>query len=274
MKAGTSWLYMQLHDHPGLADIPIKESHYFFEVGARRGLLNRRQRLIRAKGVLNGMSVDEDGPALNSKLDWCKLYLDDPIDDVWYANLFLDRYRKKHCADYCNLNSYLDPGGWAHVRTVAENIRIIYTLRNPAKRLWSHTKYHAQFLGIKEHLSDWSNDSFRTFLTRPDMIAAAAYSVSISRMRDVLNATEYKICYFEDFQSDPVSELRKLEAFLEIPAKAYDPNALKEVHNRSAAIPAPASFLAASEDLVADELAALDRLGIAIPSGWASSANP
>jgi len=222
--------------------------------------------------VVHWISPQEPCKSARDKLDWCKLYLDDPVDDIWYANLFPDRHRKKYCADYCNLNSLLDHTGWNHVRTVAAHVRAIYTIRNPAERLWSHAKFHARFLGIHDCLCDWSVDRFRTFLTQPGMTAAAAYSGSISRMRDVLDPTEYRICYFEDFHSDPVSELRSLEAFLEVPAKSYGPGTVKEVHNPTPPVPAPASFFTASERMIAQELAALDRLGIAIPAHWTSGA--
>jgi hypothetical protein len=52
MKAGTTWLYEQLKDHPEIYFTPEKEIHYFANKVGIENQLNHRNRILKLKDVM------------------------------------------------------------------------------------------------------------------------------------------------------------------------------------------------------------------------------
>ena len=159
MKAGTTWLYSVLNQHPSLHFAMEKEIHYFHHRYIQNGPLSERARVDRCQnGYLRRNTVNID--RLRKEMRWVSAYLDCPVDDYWYRNLFQMRDHERYACDFSNLNSQLPAAAWSDIDTKTEHLRVLYTMRDPVKRLWSHVKFDLQINGNIDKLKTWTPKEF------------------------------------------------------------------------------------------------------------------
>jgi hypothetical protein len=151
------------------------------------------------------------------------------------------------------------------LKTLCKNIKVAYSLRDPVKRLWSHTRFHAAVNGVFDSLRDWNVDEFREFLKSTDMVLHGTYSQVIKKIRHHLKPDQFELFYFEDFRDRPLEELRRLEKFLSIGPKEYTS---LDFHNPTQNLDMPEAFLSASCDILLAELDRLQGLNIRNPERW------
>ena len=141
-KAGTTWLYQNLKAHPGVALPPEKELHFFDEKRAARGSVLgrilgktteaarwRRQFRRHARRVARTASLADVG--------WLGRYFFGAWDDAWYGSLFApasDRTTGEVTPSY----AVLDSEQVARARQLIPDARIVFLMRNPIERAWSH----------------------------------------------------------------------------------------------------------------------------------------
>jgi hypothetical protein len=265
MKSGTSWLANQLEDHPDIYLTPIKEIHYFAHVNSTVKFLDRNGRIEVLRSYIAWVNTDLHIDKLRQDLRWFDLYLKDSIDDAWFYDLYKERGQRRYCAEFSNIVAILNDEAWAHIKRLCRTIKVIYTLRDPVTRLWSHVRFQAAINGVFQHMPDWDEDQYRDFLNSGDILQHSSYSKTISTLRRNLEPDQFRLFYFEDFRDNPVNELRHLEQFLSISQKTYDNLAFR---NPSLPLEIPESFLRASRDVISEELDMLDKLEIRIPRSW------
>lgn len=265
IKSGTSWLARQLEDHPDIFLTPVKEIHYFAHAHSPVKFLDKNGRIEAFKTYAAWITHDLNTDLLKQNLRWFEMYFEDPINDAWFYNLFRNRGSKRYCAEFSNITSVLGDEVWPHIRGISANLKVVYTLRDPFMRLWSHTRFHAAINGQVDSLTQWDEADYRAFIHSGDVLQHSCYSRTISTLRRNLESYQFLILCFEDFRRDPLKELRRIEQFLSISRKNYSE---LEFHNPSLPLDMPEPFLAASRDVIAAELDRLDKLGVPIPKSW------
>lgn len=268
MKAGTSWLYENLKHHPDIDTVPIKEIHYFWDKHGSFRLLTRPQRIDVAVYHINRILPDCDPWDVPALLSWFSSYLSEPIDDVWLANLFVSRARKRYCAEFSNMYAVLGADGWAHIRSLTHKLRVIYTIRNPLERMWSHARFQAAIIGKFEELSSWEPDQFKGLLDEGGIVAHGAYSGVIRSLRENFAEHEYLVNVYDEMRKEPLQALRRLEEFLELARCDYPEKDLHFAHNETRKLAMPPSFLITVEPHVNQELEELQRLNFEVPTDW------
>jgi len=147
MKAGTTWLYGILKHHPSLYFTPEKEIHFLSEYYLKSGVLNDENRLRNVKGKLANTNIKHIG-IYRMMCRWCAMYLEGKIDFKWYDRVFSLNKTKTYNCDFSNLSCHIKAEDWADLRSNYD-VKVLYILRDPIKRLWSHIKFHHQFSGKK-----------------------------------------------------------------------------------------------------------------------------
>lgn len=243
MKAGTTWLYAVLDRHPELHFTYEKEIHYFHHAYLGSDVLREQRRLenARNKYAIINPAVGRAAGARN-RLRWTANYLDNPVDDIWYRNLFVYRHTEPYCCDFSNLYALLDEAAWRRVVAIAERLRVLYTLRDPVKRLWSHIKFHLQVTGELARLEEWKADEFRRFAHRQFIWENAEYGLALRRMKAVLPPSSLKVVFFEDIHQDPRAFLAGVEDFLGIRRFNYPDQVISARVNESVSHPMPDFF--------------------------------
>lgn len=262
MKAGTTWLFEQLKDHPNIQSTPEKEIHYFEQVSGSSNPISfakRRERMIQAIADKNPSYVAHH----SDKIQW---YLDygssEIVNDIWYQRLFGNAAfdQNMYCADYSNLYALLQHRGWQRVRQNCRELKVIYTLRDPLSRVWSHYKFHMQFTGRGEAILDGGSDSFVEMLDKDWFWQHACYDQCLERLNRFLGEDELRVFYFEDFRQNPQLTMDELCQYLKIPTIQLAPIS-KEPVNVSRKIDMPDEWKAIALKKLEPTMRALEQSG-------------
>ena len=227
-RAGSTWLYKNLQKHPEIWLPPVKEIHYFDEqekLGSvniwqrffdKNSSLNRRWRRI----LKNQLSKQLTSNSLDrSNLRWYLNYFFQPRNEQWYASLFPPNSNQK-TGDITPAYSTLSKESVARIYHFIPKAKIIFILRNPIQRAWSHALKRMR-------------DRNRSIASVPEVEFIQNFNSTTSRSRSnylqILEVWQsyypqenFFIGFFEDMVQDPEDFLLKAFDFLEIEAsKAY-----------------------------------------------------
>jgi hypothetical protein len=268
MKAGTSWLYQMLREHPDLNTTPVKEVHYFWERYGTFPLLSEQQRRETAGHHIHAILKTQAQLDSRALFDWFERYLSAPVDDAWFAGLFTERGERKYCAEFSNMSAKLKPEAWAHIRSMTEHLRIVYSIRSPVKRMWSHARFHAQVVGMFRKLTEWDAAAYEGFLRTSGCFEHGAYSDVLQFLGRNFDSSEYFVFTFEKIREDPLDLLRSIERFLDIRPQTYRARQLAVVHNAASTLAMPRAFAQAALAPIERELETLARLNVEMPPSW------
>lgn len=270
MKAGTTWLYSVLATHPEIYFSPEKEIHYFYARHVRPDILSEPARLENVKHKYLGFEprVAHAGMVRN-RLRWAANYLDGPVDDHWYRGLFSLRRHGAWCADFSNLYALLPEAAWARIAARVGMLRVIYTMRDPVERLWSHAKFHLKLTGQDDALDRWSPVQVNRFLRQDHIWENSEYGAAIRRMRAGLPDPDALLLVFhEDLHADETAGLRRIEEHLDLSPHDYPAPLLARKVNTTPRRPVPEWF----RELVAEDarriVAELRAEGLLPPQSW------
>ncbi len=273
MKAGTTWTYSVLATHPGIWFTPEKEIHYFYAAHVRPDVLSEERRIDNVRRKLIGIDPAQSrAAAVRERLRWAASYLDGPLDEYWYRALFMGRPAGAWAADFSNLYALLPAEAWGRIAARTGRLRVLYTMREPVARLWSHLKFHLAITGQAEAVSDWDHDRLERFARQDFIWENAEYGAAVRRMRAGLPEGALMVSFHEEMHGDPAAGLARIERFLDLPPHAYPPALLSRRVNATAPTPVPGWFrerFAGDARRIAEELA---ELGLALPEAWAAAA--
>jgi hypothetical protein len=270
MKSGTTWLYAVLRRHPQLYFSLEKELHYFYHSMVRKGYLDdaERMKLVRAK-YLGRVDSSKDKPdVIQNKLDWIAAYLDSPVDDAWYARLFEQRPKNSFACDFSNMSALLPARKWRELEAKTGQLKVLYTMRDPLKRMWSDVKFHIQVQGRQDELASWGPKDYRKYFARRSVWIHADYPRAIRQMQSGLSEGSWKAIFYEDIHADQRAMLREIEAFLGIEAFEYPDQVLNLRPTESVKLPMPEFFPEVFAGKVTKVKRDLAGLGFAPPESW------
>lgn len=272
MKAGTTWLYAMLSRHPELHFTPEKEIHYFYHRYVNPQQLSEARRLAEARNRYLFRFEPEKANIgrIRENLHWVSAYLDTPVDDWWYRNLFFLHGRQRWACDFSNLNALLPEEAWPKIAGTTRNLRVLYTMRDPVKRLWSHTKFHLQFTGQLDKLETWGPKDFERFIRQDHVWQNAEYGQVLRRLKAGVAADSLKVMFYEDIHADRAGALKQIEDFLGVAHHPYPAPLLERRFTESAKHEMPEFFAGLIEKDVARMRAEIEAEGYDLPAGWGS----
>jgi hypothetical protein len=268
MKGGTSWLYEMLRAHPDLNTTPIKEVHYFWEKHGTFPMLSNQQRRDTAGHHLKAILHTHAQVDSRALFAWFERYLSAPVDDAWFASLFPERAQRKYCTEFSNMSAKMRPEAWAHIRSLTERLKIVYSIRSPVQRMWSHARFHAQVVGMFHKLAEWDAAAYEQFLRTSGCFQHGAYAEVLQFLDRNFDSDEYFVFDYEKISEDPLDLLRSIEAFLDIRPQTYRAQELGTIHNAASALTMPRAFAQAALAPIERELESLGRLNIVMPPSW------
>lgn len=259
MKAGTTWLYAMLERHPELHFCPEKEIHYFHHRYVDPGQLSEARRLANARDRYL-LRFDPDGANIDRirlNLHWVSAYLSGPVDDHWYRGLFQMRRQHRYACDFSNLSAHLPAEVWPRIESSCDRLRVLYTMRDPLKRLWSHVKFHLQVTDQLHLLETWGPREFEAFARKPFIWDNAEYGRTLRALAQGLRRENWQAVFYEDIHADQRTMLRRIEDFLGVTHHDYPDALLARRYTESVRQPMPAFFadiFAADVARIGDEL--------------------
>jgi len=265
MKAGTTWLYEQLKDHSDIFFTPEKEIHYFANKVGIENQLNHRKRIIKLKETMERCSKGNP-KFISENLDdiyWYANYArQKEIDNEWYESLFSLNTENKFCADFSNLYCQMNKNGWENVRKTAKNIKVIYTLRDPLERLWSHYKFHMKWVNREDEALEAGFEHFKNLLDQHFFWVNAEYAKNYKLLKQSLKDDELMILYFEDFREDPVKMLLEVQEFLGVEKIVPDTKKLEKKVNKTKEFDIPEEWMEYMKGKISGEIEELKEVGV------------
>lgn len=150
-KAGTSWLYSYLADHEDCALRSVKELHYFDSLDldfAKFTLNNLENQIDRLTIKAAGLDGDEREAVLARVSDAQALAAliaageDNP--EGYIAYLTGGSEGKKLVGDLTPAYALLSEERLSQMARLAEDVRVVFVMRDPLDRLWSHVRMNAK----------------------------------------------------------------------------------------------------------------------------------
>jgi hypothetical protein len=201
-------------------------------------------------------------------LHWLGSYLSSPVDDYWYRNLFYLEKRHKYGCDFSNLQALMPADAWPEIAAMTARLKVVYTMRRPIDRLWSHIKYTLEAENRMGVLAEWGPREFEDFCRRPHMWNHAEYGKALNRMKSGLKPKQLKVIFFEDVRSSPRETLVGLENFLGIAPREYSDELLSRRVNETSSQPMPEflpDLFAADFERITREI---ERENLVVPASW------
>jgi hypothetical protein len=239
-KSGTSWLDVNLRAHPELWLPPEKELHYF----DHKVKLHDRPRWARFR--------DPDGPAKHWRrqlrrrlaarrsarsmrgVGWDLRFFLGRGDDAWYASLFAPaggRVAGEVTPGY----AVLKPHQVEHVADLIPDARIIFLIRNPIERAWSHA-------GMYVHrTSEGPADRAFLHLEGEYSQSRSSYQETLRSWRAYYPDDRIFLGFLEDVYFHPEALLRRIYAFLGVDHEYTSPFPHEKVHRGSTTLPSAAA---------------------------------
>lgn len=270
MKAGTTWLHRLFSRHPELCFTPEKEIHFFYHRYVDNTHLNDTHRMQNARSrYLTRYGPDNSSiEQMRSTVRWVSAYLDSPVDDLWFRNLFDMRNRHKYACDFSNLTAHIPGEAWPRIAAQCNKLRVLYTMRDPIKRLWSHVKFHLDMNKQLELLDVWGPQDYENFVRQPHIWDNAEYGAVLRRLRENLPAECYKVIFYEDIHADQMGMLRQLESFLGIREYNYPRDVMDRRFNQGVKVEMPDYFPGLFVDDLARIRQEIEAEGFEIPIAW------
>lgn len=214
-KAGTTWLLATLGRHPDIFTTPVKEIHYFDHVRGISSHLSDRKRRQRLRKYLQRLAFDWRRFAdYRRQWAWYQAYMQSPIDDAWYENLFDHRGGAIMAGEATPEYAILGEEGFRHIKRLAPDARAIFVLRNPLRQAWS------QFLHF-EHKKDAravrrGTEGAIAFWESPYSAPFRDYVKTMDELVGVFGSDRVKFLFFEDIHADRRTAIKSLCEFLAV----------------------------------------------------------
>lgn len=275
-KAGTTWLYDNIKDHPQVWMAPVKEIFYFD--GARpsrrplwwqlcerrnrelrrhifRAVQRRLKRSAKGSGSSNGQAVPlrptGPAPAASARAPawskaqqaaWHLRFMLLPRNDKWYASLFQPG-PGQIAGDINPYLAHMDHARVAHIGELMPETKIIYLIRNPVDRLWSELGMALRDSGLKG-LDGIDGDYLEQQLTDASKTWLSTYIKNLQTWRDVFPQEQIFVGFFDQLRDDAPALLRAVLDFIGVGSgDEFIPPAVTKKSNASGGPSIPERYL-------------------------------
>lgn len=150
-RAGTSWLYRYLHEHPDCHMRSVKELHYFDSrdetaryqqvVAFERRLSNFRAKLATENRAWARANLSRRVDDMTELLE--VLQAKTGGDQLYLEYLHRGREQQVIVGDLTPAYALLPEEGLAKMLALAPDAKFIYMMRDPVERMWSHVRMQA-----------------------------------------------------------------------------------------------------------------------------------
>ncbi len=207
-KAGTSWLHRQLAAHPECHFRSIKELQYFNAIDAGRTSAELKKHRDIQASMLDRFARDgrrpndEQAGRLSDRADWLDV-LERKHENVAAYLRYLETGagRAQVVGDMTPAYALLSEGRLGGMARMAPDVRILYLLREPVDRLWSHVRMIAERRDGQGRVTARRCDRIlkRVISGEEDQIAKRSdYAAALAKLLAAIPAGKLLIEVFED----------------------------------------------------------------------------
>lgn len=274
-KAGTSWLYTVLHNHPDCKIRAVKEAHYWdtFDADERAKFLNGFATQLsgfhaaraEAKEGGHGWKVRNMDRQIKDMAGLIEVVGGDRTFDAGYVEWLLQGVEPQHklVADITPAYAILEGETLERMANLTSTTKVLFLIRDPLARLWSHIRMQAK----RGNQNRWSfEEKANNILWRVinkgqegHIMERGDYRTIIERLRQYIPAGRLMIAFTETMFTP--EGMAKICAFLGISSVETAPET--KVHEGAKALirddlaPVARAFLKDQYDWVAENVGPL-----------------
>ncbi|MES9971384.1 MAG: sulfotransferase [Candidatus Thiodiazotropha sp.] len=211
-RAGTTWLHSMLRERTDIWLPRIKEIHYFdrvFPLKKDDWQYKARNRVSQVKQRLQRMTFEKLINFLkNSKyndIKWELNYYLREINDSWYESLF-EPAGSRIAGDITPCYALLSDVGVQHVASLVPNAKILFLIRNPIYRAYSHAvKDFTRFSNKRPQ--DIPLAEYRQHFNQPNSILRGQYLNTIDLWTRYYSEQQVMVRFYDEIKNSPESLL-------------------------------------------------------------------
>lgn len=241
-KSGTSWLFENLSLDKRFAYCPfVKEIHYFDYVHKQSKHLNnwRANFLVklaqgnedRLKPLLSAWLSGDKYPQLSKEVAvkdrvfarrfaWL---INEPTDD-WYSNLLRISGHQEFALDITPDYAVIGKQGFEHIKSIANQVKLLFILRNPADRAWSgllqgKKKTVGGIAGYLDNKTTTIDAMFAAATSGADVGGRNNYLATLIALEEagLLDNGQVLIKFYDELESSPEGLIADIYQFLALP---------------------------------------------------------
>ena len=228
-KAGTTWLSKLLSAHPEIFVTPVKEIHYFDQAQGLSDKLSAYKRWSRfRKHTGRFLSGSQGAKQKRRDLRWYMNYLKGPINDDWYVKLFQESPDHRISGEFTPEYTLIGLDGYAHIRRLAPNAKVLFVLRKPSEQAWS------QYLHFRDRRNNEidAGEAIRFWQTDYS-IKMRNYAFTLGQLYEVFDKSNVHVIFYEELIDDTSRSLHELYEFLDVSPFDLPTDLIKTVYNKS-----------------------------------------
>lgn len=210
-KAGTSWLYRALHDHPDCAPRAVKEAHYWdtFDAESRaKQLIAFNKRLFEyqasraeAQAQERQWQVANMDRRIADMTGLIAAIAGDRTGDAAYRRWLTDGTEGRLPADMTPGYSVLPVPMLERMAALSPRALFVFLIREPLARLWSHIRMQAErFRQAHEVFEEKANNILWRILHKGQethILERGDYPATVARLRAAVPAARLHVAYCE-----------------------------------------------------------------------------
>ncbi len=216
-KAGTSWLFSRLDELPAFQLPYKKEIHYFdrdrsypspnflAEDRLVKRLMNLRWSTKAVKRLL--LSIHN-----LKKTKWLYRYYFSNYNDEWYLSLFdgIDKITGEISPSY----AIIDEKDVVNMHLLLPDIKLIYLIRNPVERAWSHFRFSRLKRKKIKSMDEVTEEDILAFLKKDRQDSRSNYSKTLEVYTKYYRKEQLLIGFYDAITEQPQNLLKGIVEFL------------------------------------------------------------
>ncbi len=200
-KSGTSWIFERLKEIDDFELPPIKEIHYF-DRKYKQNKLHFTKRFSNFKSYVDCVKIC----VLNfNKINWFYNWYFNNYSDKWYVSLFKS---KKIQGEITPAYSILSIEEIKRLKKVANPQKILFIIRNPVDRAWSHYQYLIQ-RGKKIDKKNLIKE-IKSFMLSDEQRERSNYIQIINKYRTFFKDEDIYILFYDSILNEPEALIKNI----------------------------------------------------------------
>lgn len=265
-KCGTSWVSTYLNSLSGVTLSPLKEVHFF---NTKLRSTAKEMDLFAIKRLV--FHLKQDGDVVENLLDRPSFQASlDRVSMIYDDNGYFDHFARICTPDtgtLCDVTpAYADIGrnGFEFMREFVASqdmsLKILFIMRDPVDRLWSHLRFRQQNEPSLDIQKSWPE-----MIEDPELFARADYRLTVEALDTVFSGQNILFLFYEDLFSEKT--LQRLCTFID--AAYVPPETEKVVNETGVKIDLPDEVRAEFRSILAPQYAfCRQRFGDRVPTTW------
>lgn len=228
-KAGTSWLYEQLRQHPAVWMPPIKELHYFDHLYCKSNRSWSKWHIRQGVGRALKQHIENNEAVDFVYIRYLSNIVTEPMfSEVWYEQLYQRPAAKgKTLGDITPEYCAIGDEGIDYVKRFLGNVKIVWLIRDPVERAMSQLRMNAERRGLS---ADTPVQEWMEMAESEEVFSRGDYLDYIPRWQRGFGENSILFIPFKQIAAQPKKVLRTVEAFIGVNAWDGYPAPGKKIH--------------------------------------------